>query len=221
MAYSFQDIRGSAVVGDQLARYQVVVAGEDATGDPDLVRVFDDAKAFQKWAGGSPIAEKVATYQQTLQKQVLAERKNEKWVEQMQVLAIKKKQSNVQAFAKLVGENVRSEAVVNHAMVNRTPLTPQIFDPMFLWDRRIEVEPPQGAPQDSRTSTMFIPSGWWPYLGWFGWDNRARSARVFGVNVLCDGSWFGGRQAWLIGFNMLLNLDHLAFDRITSSIASF
>jgi hypothetical protein len=64
--------------------------------------------------------------------------------------------------------------------VNRTPLTPQIFDPMFLWDRRIEVEPPQGAPQDSRTSTMFIPR-----------------------------SWFGGRQAWLIGFNMLLNLDHL------------
>jgi len=41
---------------------------------------------------------------------------------------------------------------------------------------------------------------------------------VFGLNVLCDGNWFGGRQAWLIGFNMLLNLDHLSFDRLTSSV---
>ena len=67
---------------------------------------------------------------------------------------------------------------------------------------------------------MFIPTGWWPYLGWVGWDNRARSARVFGVNVLCDGSWFGGRAIWLIGFNMLINLDRLGFDRMATSVIS-
>jgi len=58
-------------------------------------------------------------------------------------------------------------------------------------------------------------------LGWVGWDNRARSVRAFGVTVLYDGAWFGGRQAWLSGFNMLMKLDHLLFDRITSSIVTF
>ena len=113
---------------------------------------------FRRRSTGSPIGAKVASYPETLQKQVLTERKNEKFVQQMQVLAIRRKQSTVRGFANLLGEDVRSEAVVNHAMINRTPLTPQAFDPVFLWDRRIEVEPPQGAPQDPRTSTMFIPT---------------------------------------------------------------
>ena len=41
------------------------------------------------------------------------------------------------------------------------------------------------------------------------------------MTVLYDGAWFGGRQAWLFGFNMLMKLDHLLFDRITSSIVTF
>jgi hypothetical protein len=221
VAYRYLNARDGDVPADGIAEYPVIVVGGDATGDPDLVRVFRQNKEFRRWAAGSPIAETVETVFTTLEKQVLPERATEQWVEKMQTLAMKRKIADLKAFAKLVGGDVRDEEVVRLAMVDRTPLTPRAFDPMFLWDRRIEVEPPQGAPQDARTSTLPIPSGWWPWLGWVGWDNRPRSARVFGVNVLCENGWFGGRWAWLIGLNMLLNLDRIAFDRMASSVISF
>ena len=43
---------------------------------------------------------------------------------------------------------------------------------------------------------------------------------MFGVNILCDGAWFSGRWLWLIGINMLLNLDRVFFDRMTTSVIS-
>jgi len=56
---------------------------------------------------------------------------------------------------------------------------------------------------------------------WVGWNDRARSVRIFGLNVLCENVWFGGRWAWLIGFNWLMNLSHLLFDRVTSSVIAY
>ena len=221
MAFRFLDGRDGDVSEDALSRYPVLIAGEEATGEPELARVFEDPKEFRAWAESSKVGDRVESVYRTLEEEVLPQQKDEKWIEQMHTLALKRKGADMAAFAKLAGaESVRDEEVVRRAIIERTPLTPATFDPLFLWDRRIEVEPPQGAPQDSRTQTMFIPTGWWPYLGWVGWDNRARSARVFGVNVLCDGSWFGGRAIWLIGFNMLINLDRLGFDGMATSVIS-
>lgn len=221
MPFTFLNSRDGEVSEDELARYSVIVAGDEATGDPDLVRVFQENREFRRWAENSPIGERVNSVFQILEKEVMPQQANEPWIEKMHRLAMKRKISDFRAFAQLVGADVRDEEVIKLAMLERTPLTPSIFDPILLWDRRIEVEPPQGAPQDSRTQTLPIPSGWWPALGWIGWDNRPRSARVFGVNVLCENNWFGGRWAWLVGINMLINLDRLAFDRITSSVISF
>ena len=221
MPYKFLTGRDSDVSADNVARYSVIVAGAEATGDPDLVRLFEDNREFRRWAEASSIGKRVDSVFQTLEKEVMPQQRNQEWVEKMQRLGMKRKISDFQAFAKLVGADVRDEKVINLAVVEKTPLTPSIFDPMLLWDRRIEFEPPQGAPQDSRTSTLPVPSGWWPVLGWFGWDNRPRSARVFGLNVLYENNWFGGRTAWLVGFNMLLNLYHLGFDQTASSVISF
>ncbi len=115
---------------------------------------------------------------------------------------------------------LNDEEVIHLAIIDRTPLTPSVFDPIQLWDRRIEFEPPQGGPVHPSTNFLPVGSGYWPVLGWAGWDNRTRTARVFGLNVLCEHNWFGGRSAWLFGINMLLNLDRIAFDRITSSLHS-
>lgn len=220
MAFKFLDGRDGDVSDDAVAKYPVLVAGEEATGEPELARVFEDVKSFRGWAEGTAIGERVEAVYRTLEEEVLPQRRDEQWVEQMQSYALERKAADMEAFAKLAGVDVRDEEVARRAMIDRTPLTPGTFDPMFLWDRRIEVEPPQGGPQHGSTQTMFIPTGWWPYLGWAGWDNRARSARVFGVNILCDGAWFGGRWVWLIGFNMLVNLDRLFFDRMTTSVIS-
>ena len=219
MAFKFLD-GDRDVDGDRIARYPVLIAGEEATGDPELARVFTDVKSFRAWAEGTPVGERVEDVYRTLEQDVLPHRGDEKWVEQMQTYALERKAADMEAFAKMLGVDVRDEEVVRRAMTERTALTPATFDPMFLWDRRIEREPPQGGPEDPRTAMMFIPTGWWPYLGWAGWDNRARSARVFGVNILCDGAWFGGRWVWLIGFNMLINLDRLFFDRMATSVIS-
>ena len=220
MALKFLDGRDGDVNEDAIARYPVLVVGEEATGDPELARAFEDVRSFRRWAEGSPIGERVESVYRTLEEEVLPHRRDEKWVQQMQSYALERKAADMGAFAKMLGVDVRDEEVVRRAMTERTPLTPATFDPMFLWDRRIEREPPQGGPEDPRTATMFIPTGWWPYLGWAGWDNKARSARVFGVNILCDGAWFGGRWLWLIGINMLVNLDRVFFDRMTTSVIS-
>jgi hypothetical protein len=215
------DGRDGDVPEDAAAKARVLVVGEQATGDAELGRAFRDPKSFRAWADTSPIAEQVDGVFKTLEEQVLPQRGNEDWVGKVQGLALERKQADMAALAELAGVDIRDEELVKLAMLDRTPLTPQTFDPVFLWDRRIEVEPPQGGPQDSRTSLMFIPPGWWPFLGWVGWDNRARSVRVFGLNILCDGAWFGGRWLWLIGFNMLLNLDRVFFDRMATSVISF
>jgi hypothetical protein len=221
MAFRFLDGKDGDVSDDAAAKAQVLVVGDEATGDPEVARAFSDVKLFRSWAETSPIAERVDAVYRTLEQEVLPQRASEKWIEQMQTLALKRKQDDIAALAELARVDIRDEELAKLTMIERTPLTPVTFDPIILWDRRIEVEPPTGAPQDSRTSTMFIPPGWWPWLGWVGWDNRASSARVFALNILCDGAWFGGRWLWLIGFNMLLNLDRVFFDRMATSVISF
>lgn len=205
---------------DSVPEYGVVVVGEEATGEPELVRLFEDQAQFRKWASTTKVGERVDQVLTTLEKEVLPQQRNEAQIEAMQSLALRRARSNFRAFAKMLGLDPNDEELIRLAMVERTPLTPSIFDPILLWDRRIEFEPPQGGPIDPRTSMLPVGSGWWPVLGWAGWDNRASSARVFGLNVLCEHNWFGGRAAWLFGFNMLLNLYHLGFDRITSSVSS-
>ena len=69
---------------------------------------------------------------------MLPHRRDEKWVQQMQSYALERKAADMGAFAKMLGVDVRDEEVVRRAMTERTPLTPATFDPMFLWDRRIE-----------------------------------------------------------------------------------
>ena len=171
---------------------------------------------FRRRSTGSPIGAKVASYPETLQKQVLTERKNEKFVQQMQVLAIRRKQSTVRGFANLLGEDVRSEAVVNHAMINRTPLTPQAFDPVFLWDRRIESSRRTVRRRiRGRARCSSRRAGGRSRLGRLGQPRPQRS------RLRRDGSLRRGLVRRPVGFNMLMKLDHLLFDRITSSIVTF
>jgi hypothetical protein len=196
------------------------VVGEEATGEPGVVQLFSAQEQFRKWASRTSVGEQVDRVLTTLEKEVLPQQANEAEIERMQTLALRRTRSNFRAFAKMLELEPNDENVIRLAMVDRTPLTPSIFDPIQLWDRRIEFEPPQGGPVDPRTAMLPVGSGWWPVLGWAGWDNRASSARVFGLNILCEHNWFGGRAAWLFGFNMLLNLYHLGFDRKVSSISS-
>ncbi|QSQ25918.1 hypothetical protein JY651_13720 [Pyxidicoccus parkwayensis] len=220
MAFKYVDRRGAMRKQEDLANFEVVLVGQEATGAPDVVRVFTDQRQFRRWAKDSRVTERVDQVFATLKRDVLPERENEPWVQQMQTLALKRTRETFRAFAALRGLKPNDEEVIRLAVLERTPLTPSLFDPILLWDRRIEVEPPQGAPQDPRTNSLPVGSGYWPVLGWAGWDDRARSARVFGLNILHEHNWFGGRSAWLFGLNMLLNLEHLAFDRLTSSIIS-
>ncbi|MBN1206726.1 MAG: hypothetical protein JXB05_17720 [Myxococcaceae bacterium] len=220
MKFSYVDQRGGTRKQEDLASFEVVIVGQEATDDAELVRVFTDQRQFRRWAKGSPVAERVDRVFATLKRDVLPQRANEPWIQQMQTLALKRARDTFRAFANLRNLKPNDEEVIRLAMIERTPLTPSIFDPILLWDRRIEREPPQGGPEDPRTSFLPVGSGYWPVLGWAGWDNRARSARVFGLNILHEHNWFGGRSAWLFGLNMLLNLEHLAFDRITSSVIS-
>ena len=133
-------------------------------------------RSFRRWAEGSPIGERVESVYRTLEEEVLPHRRARSGLQQMQSYALERKAADMEAFAKMLGVDVRDEEVVRRAMTERTTLTPATFDPMFLWDRRIEVEPPQGGPVNPQTQTMFIPTGWWPYLGWAGWITRAAPA---------------------------------------------
>jgi hypothetical protein len=63
--------------------------------------------------------------------------------------------------------------------------------------------------------------GRWPDFRWFGWNDRARGARIFGGTVLYEHIWFTGRQVWLFGFNGLVPLRPLFFDQTASSAIVF
>jgi len=205
---------------DDLTSFQVVVAGEELTRDPGVIRVFADNTQFAKWIGDTEQGARVRGILDVVKRGVPRARRDEAWIEEIQRLAFKTARSTLQGFAKTLERDVKDEEVIRLAMVERGPLTPKVFDPMLLYDRRIEREPPTGAPEDPRTSWLPVWSGFWPDLGWPGWNDRARSARVFGLNILCENTWFGGRWAWLIGFNMLLNLYHLNFEAKASSVIS-
>lgn len=205
---------------EDLKDFQAVVAGADVTGDPNVVRVFTSNAQFAKWIGDTEHGVKVRRALQIVKTDVPKAREDEAWLRQVQTLALKNARSTFQAFAKTLERDPRDEEVIRRAMVDRTAFTPKVFDPVLLYDRRIEREPPTGAPEDPRTSWLPVWSGAWPDLGWVGWNNRARSVRIFGLNVLCDGQWFGGQWIWLVGFNGLMNLHNLNFEAKASSAIS-
>jgi hypothetical protein len=205
----------------QAMMFPVIAAGQDLTGEPEVIRVFESNADFSKWADRTPHGERVQEILRIVRDKVLPEQGNAVWVEQVQRLAFQHAEGNFRDFAKLLGRSPIDEEVIRLAMVDRTPLTPKVFDPALLYDQTIEREPPMGAPENSQTNMLPVWSGFWPDLGWAGWNDRARSGRIFGLNILCQNTWFGGRWAWLMGFNMLLNLRHLGFDRITSSVIAF
>jgi len=202
-------------------KYPTIVAGADMTGDPEVIQVFQSNDDFAQWADRTKYGEDVRKILDLLHDAVLPQRKNETWIQQMQQFALERTYTNLKDFAKATGHSSIDEEVILKIMGEHTPLTPKMLDPVFLYDREIEREPPTGPPEDSRTQLFIVPSGWWPDLGWVGWNDRARSVRVFGLNVLCENTWFGGRWTWLFGFNGLFNLRYLGFDLITSSVISF
>jgi hypothetical protein len=199
-------------------KFPVLAAGTELTGEPEVIRVFQSNTDFSKWADRTSHGEQVREVLRVVNDEVPKEQENAAWVKQIQQLALKSTNANFRAFAKLLGRDPRDEEVIRLSMVERTPLTPKIFDPALLYDRIIEHEPPTGAPEDSRTNLLPVPSGFWPDLGWVGWNDRAMSGRFFGLTMLCQNTWFGGRSAWLAGLNTLLNLRWLGFEKITSSI---
>ncbi len=212
--------QGNEITAREARNFSIVVAGADATGDQDLVLAFPDDQEFRRWADTTEQAEHVARVLETLENEVLPQRFDEQWIEQMQRLALARGREGFEAFAGLLDLDPRDDEVIRLAMIDRTPLTPSVFDPVLLYDRLIERLPPTSSPVDPRTAWFPIPSGFWPDLSWCGWDNRARSVRVFGMTVLFKNLWFTGRSAWLFGFNGLFNLDTLYADRTTSSIIS-
>jgi hypothetical protein len=202
-------------------KFPTIVYGPDILGDPGHVRVFESNDAFSTWASSGKFGEQVRQVLQTVRDDVPKERANEALIQQLQEFALTEQDKSFRAFAKMIGKDARDEEVIQRSMIKRTPLTPKVFDPVLLYDRLIEREPPTSSPEDPRTNLLVVPSGFWPNLGWAGWNDRARSVRIFGVNVLCENSWFGGRWGWLIGFNGLLNLWHIGFDRNASSAICF
>ncbi len=219
MAYEFLS-NGQPIELDEARKRPILVFGEEATGSSDRVLTFTDDGRFEDWATNSAVNDRIDTVRRRLDNEVLPLRGDSN-IERQQRLALRRTMLGFRGLAREYQFDIRSEELINLAMVDRTPLTPSLFDPVLLYDRLIERLPPTGAPEDPRTRLFPIPSGFWPDLSWCGWNNRARSVRIFGLNVLCDDPWFGGKKAWLFGFNGLLNLDTLGIDRTTSSIISF
>ncbi|MBC7771945.1 MAG: hypothetical protein H7210_05585 [Pyrinomonadaceae bacterium] len=213
--------QGTEIEPTEAMKFQVIVAGSEITGKEDVILVFHTNEEFSKMAAQTRYGDQVQGTLQLIREKVLPERKRAALIQRMHRLALQHKEASFREFAELLDKDPKDEEVIRMAMLDRTPLTPNLFDPMLLYDRAIEREPPTTSPQDPRTAWLPIPSGFWPDLGWVGWNDRAQSVRFFGMNILCQHKWFGGRWAWLFGFNGLLNLSHLGFARITSSVISY
>jgi hypothetical protein len=208
----------------EAAMYPVMAFGEELTKTAEAIRIFKDDDEFRKWAEKTVHADKIRAALRDLEEKVYPEQKNEAWIEQVQTSGLNLAQQNFNAFAKLLEKPPRDEEVIRKAMIDRTPLIPKLFDPIILYDREIEHVPPTGGPVNPNTCMLIVPNGFWPNLNWVGWNDRPRSIRIFGVVALCENYWFnlfGGRWCWVAGFNGLLNLRHMAFDKITSSIMAF
>lgn len=60
---------------------------------------------------------------------------------------------------------------------------------------------------------------WWPYK----FNDRVSSAKVWGINVLFEHTWYRGKRLWLIGYPYaeFSNFKHFGFNDVASSIICF
>jgi hypothetical protein len=137
----------------------------------------------------------------------------------LQQLAVERVRSGLEGFMKALGSDRLTDEIEQRAMAGRSPLEPPVFDPVIFYDRPFETSPPKEAPKGA--ASLPLPGGFFPVLGWFGWDNRARCARVLGGAWLFENDWFGGRFAYIEGLGIndtgLIPFYDLGFDRIASS----
>jgi hypothetical protein len=210
----------AGVISPEAAReYPILVRSTGTLHGPALITCHADRNSLNEWAlscaEGAAIRQTLAV----LDSVKSARESQSIELERIQKAIVDHTRLGMERFAEALEPGCSRDEVETRSMSARSHLEPSIFDPILFYDKPFETSPPTGAPENS--STLPLPTGSWPSLGWFGWDNRPRSARVFGGAWLFENDWFGGRSAYIMGYNGLIPLAPLFFDQTVSSVQVF
>jgi hypothetical protein len=217
-AFRFIDVGGEEISPKAGRAARHVVIGEGLPG-PDVALCADDEgfeAAARKLPGWPRIEQARADLRRT---EELRHSVGEEEIQAQQVRVISHVRRGIADLAAAMNASEEDEEVLLRAAKGRPPLEPPVFDPLLMYDMPFTTSPPLAAPEG--TKSLPLPTGTWPVLWWFGWDDRARGVRIFGNAVLCDNPWFFGRFLWLTGFNGLIPLAPVGFDKVVSAAQCF
>jgi hypothetical protein len=200
------------------ARHMIVGEGLPAA---DLAMCVDNDEDFVAVARTLPAWPRIESALENLRKtEELHQSMDEAEIRAHQERVIAHVRRGIADLATTMDLHEQHDAVLTRAALGRPPLEPPIFDPLLMYDKPFATSPPVAAPEG--TSSLPLPTGTWPVLGWFGWDNRARGVRIFGGAVLNTNPWFlFGRSVWVMGLNGLIPLAPLGFDLSISAAQVF
>lgn len=204
----------------EASEFPVILYGNRLPLHDDMALCFEDDEHFRRAAQQLREWPRIEEVLGTLERmEEIQQQADQAAIEMLQRHLVEQLDDKLRRFVEVLGESELTDELQVRAMQGQPPLEPAVFDPVLLYDRPFATSPPTGAPENS--STLPLPGGWWPDLGWFGWGDRARGSRIFGLTVLCDLSWFRGAKRWLVGFNGLVPLAPIGFDRRASSAIVF
>jgi hypothetical protein len=206
------------IPAEEAAAYPILMYGPDLPYGDQVVACYRDEESFAAAADRMAAGPRVRRVLQQLRDIRMLDGDEAERVRRLQTNAVEHVRSGLDGFVRAHGADHLTDELEQRAM-SGTPLEPPVFDPVLLYDKPFLTSPPIEAPPYS--ATLPLPSGYWPDFRWFGWNDRARGARIFGGTVLYEHIWFGGRQVWLFGLNGLIPLRALLFDLTASSAVVF
>ena len=205
---------GRCISAEDASAFPVLASGPDLT-PPNTTIAFSSMESFARWGRTTKYAESI---QETLlQISKVQERERDKAsverIQARQKLIVERYAQDLLELAKHMELEVGSMELFEAASSKADPLQLPIFDPVGLSD----TTDPWKWTIPFR-DWLPLGGGWWPDLGWFGWNDRAVSGRVSGLAAFCEHTWFRGRWLWLAGFPVWpYQFGWWGFSRIISS----
>jgi hypothetical protein len=190
----------------KLDELPIIIA--DGLDDQGRILAFEKKAEFNKWVKASPRSGKFNELEKKISDALSFKEADHKGFELRQAAIAKRIAHEIDELSTRLGMSVDSEELFKRATSECHVLEGPIFDPITFFEHADY----SGAP-------LHLPGGAWPDFRWFGFNDRASSARISGIATIFEHTWFAGRQLFLGGGPLIFypNFGAFGFNDLASS----
>lgn len=188
--------------------HPIQAAGYDER-NPNVVQVYRDQDSFLQWAKASEYADRIMHVLQETERAKRFEEEDNIEALMRQRMHTVRLTEDLLDFADLMDLGVGTEEFIHRAIDRNNGLGEPILASSVIYRH-----------SDYGGSWKAIVAGVpYPDFRWIGFNDRASSAYVGGVLLLCQKTWYKGKQLWLLGFPIMgyPNFSKFGFNDIASS----